>query len=109
MANIISMKDVTSLEGERFTMDTKKGTQIIVSMKDGTILEFKQFSNRVYQFDTAVPVIKDKPKSQVTDYSMLQTIENSKTYFTIDKVKGAIMHEYSKQLNHIRFQQNMSE
>ena len=70
-------------------MDTSSGTSFYVTLDDNTVYEFKQFHNGLYFFDTNTGTRSNKLKESVTEYSMLQSVEDNKQYFTSAEIKGA--------------------
>ena len=89
MANILSLKSVGDIDGVRIVLDTSVGTSFYVSTTNGTVYEFKQFHNGLYYFDTSTATRSNKSKTSVTNYSMLQTVDDNKQYFTSNEIKGA--------------------
>ena len=89
MATIISMKSVTEIQGARVTMDTELSTSIHVVLNDGKHFEFVQYRNGLYFFDTNKPFTISKPKSDLSDYSLLTTVSENKEYFSSQEIKGA--------------------
>ena len=89
MANIISMKTITNIEGARVTMDTSSNLNIVVTLADGETFIFKPCINGLYYFDTNMAKNSDKSKNTVTNYFLTQTVEENKKYFTVQEIKGA--------------------
>ena len=89
MANILSFKSVANIEGATITLDTSSGTSFYVTLIDGTVYGFKQFHNGLYFVDTNTCARSDKSKESVTDYLMLQNVDDNKQYFTSAEIKGA--------------------
>lgn len=78
MANIISMKTVTDIEGTRATMDTNNSANIVVTLSGGEDFVFKPCRNGLYYFDTSEVKSSDKSKNELINYSLLQTVEENK-------------------------------
>jgi hypothetical protein len=85
MANILSMKDVVSLPGVTVTMDSSKERALLVSFGTSE-LKFTECSEGLYFYD--VNNI-NKPKALLTNYSLLETVEDNKSYFSPSEIKGA--------------------
>ena len=83
MANIVSMKTVTGIGGVRVTMDKARDENIVVTLADGRIFEFKLYSNRLYYFNTKSVTNNVKSKETVTNYSLIQTVQDNKSHFTV--------------------------
>ena len=89
LATILSMKLVTEIPGARVTMDTGLNNNIHVILKDGKVFEFVQHHNGLYFFDTNNPVPISKPKSELSNYSLLTTVSENKEFFSSQEIKGA--------------------
>ena len=87
MANIVSMKTITATEGVRVTMDTAKDMSILVTIKYDCTYNFKPYANGLYYFDMNTIKSSIKSKDDVTNYSLLQTVKNNKSYFTAQEIK----------------------
>ena len=85
MANVLSFKCVADIVGAHIVMDTSSGASIYVYLVNGDGYKFKQFKNGLYYFDVSVD--RNKTKPSVTDYSVLQTVKNSKQCFTNNEIK----------------------
>jgi hypothetical protein len=85
MANILSMKDVVSMDGVKVTMDSSKEKALLVEF-DKCVYKFQECANGLYFFDTASSV---KSKSEITPYSFLETVKDNKQFFTSQEIKGA--------------------
>ena len=90
MANILSFKDVSELSGVHITMDTKKEDAIVVTTKEGNVIRFKPYSNGLFYYDMET-VTSNKFKETVKPYSLVQTVESNKQFFTANEIKGADM------------------
>ena len=91
MANIVSMKSVSEIEGARVTMDTKHDLGISVTLDNSIFFRFEPYDNGLYYLDLDKLVSSSKTKSTVTNYSLLQTVKENKSYFTAQEIKGADM------------------
>ena len=89
MATILSMKSVTEISGVRVIMDTKLSTSIHIILENGKDFEFVQYRNGLYFFDTNKSPTISKPKSELSDYSLLTTVSENKEYFSPQEIKGA--------------------
>ena len=89
MATILSFKSVSEIEGSRMTMDTNINKNITFISKDGTSYTFKQFENGLYFLDTDNAEHFIKTKTTLSNYSLLQTVADNKSYFTKQEIKGA--------------------
>ena len=90
MENIVSMKTVTGNKGVRITLDTKQDNGITLTLADGYVLEFKPHANGLYYIDINYVKSSDIHKQTVTNYSLLQTVENNKTTSRLRKLKERI-------------------
>ena len=95
LANIISLHDLITAEGVTIKLDSEKDPGFSVTYQN-QVFHFMPFATGLYYYDTncAPQVItKDegetKPKSNVTHYSLLQTVNDNKQYFTDAEIKGA--------------------
>ena len=86
MANILSLKTVSDIPGARLHLDTATNSDITLTLQDGRVIVFKQFKNGLYFYDTNVVPSKTKPLSQ--NYSLIQTVDDNKSYFTRQEIKG---------------------
>ena len=89
MANIISIKNVTSIECDRITMDILQDNIMMVTFTNGDSLKFKQYTNGLYCYDTA-DSINNKTKTKIIDYSLVKTIKNNKKNFKRHQRNGYI-------------------
>ena len=91
MATILSLAGVDKLPWHYCTMDTRASKAIHVHKPNGDTLVFKPCADGLYYYDTAKPddhSFKSKPK--VTDYSLLQTVNSNKSFFTKKEIEGAM-------------------
>ena len=91
MATISSLAGVDNLPWHYCTMDTRISKGIQVHKPNGEILVFKSCADGLFYYDTANPQdhsIKAKPS--VTDYSLLQTVNTNKSFFTKKEIEGAM-------------------
>ena len=89
MATILSLKTVIKIEGSRLTMDTAITKGITLTIKNGDSYDFNMYENGLYYFDTNNTDHFVKNKSQLSNYSLLQTVKDNKTYFSKQEIKGA--------------------
>ena len=89
MATIFSLKSVSEISGAHITLDTDVSKDITLFLADGRTFVFEQYKTGLYYFDTNNSVKTGKNNSELTDYSLLQTVSNNKTYFTQQEIKGA--------------------
>ena len=80
MDNIISFKDVTSILGVHIKMDIEKETVITVALKSGKLYKFVQCSKGLYDFDTRVLNVNDKPKNSINAYIVIQPVKFKKIF-----------------------------
>ena len=90
MANIISLFDLINVPGVIITMDTRKDSGFNVTFGD-KLYQFTPFENGLYYFDTRTGPrsVCDKTKSDVSTYSLLQTVNDNKQFYTASEIKGA--------------------
>ena len=69
-------------------MAIDKEDVITVNLKTDEIYRFKLCSKGLYYFDTDILKVEDTNKNTVTKYSLLQTANNNKEYFTTKEIKG---------------------
>ena len=81
MATILSLKTVSEIDGSRLTMDTAKDKDITLTLKSGNNFIFKQYENGLYFLDTKNPEHFVKTKSELSNYSLVQTVQANKTFF----------------------------
>ena len=86
MANILSLKDVVALNGVRVTMDSRKERALFVHFGNME-LKFEEHAEGLYYYDTASS--NNVYKSNVSDYSCLQSVHNNKLYYTTQEIKAA--------------------
>ena len=84
LANILSLADVR--RKCRVTMDTSKEAAMIVHRSDGTQMKFKEFSSGLYFHD---PTVVCKPKSPVSNYCLVQTVNKNRKMFHRREIEGA--------------------
>ena len=89
MATILSLKSVSEINGTRLVMDTNINKHITLTLKDGMSYIFKQFENGLYFLDTDNAEHFIKTKTTLSNYSLLQTVADNKTYFTKQEIRGA--------------------
>ena len=89
MATILSVKTVSEIKGARLTMDTQVNKNITLTLEDGRSFIFSQFRNGLYYFDTNTIVTNSKPKSELVNYSFLNTVSDNKQFFSTQEIKGA--------------------
>ena len=89
MANILSFKDVFAIPGVRITMDTAKEDAIVVTTEEGKVIRFKPYSNGLFYFDTKTHNNNNKSKESVTQYTIVQTVDSNKQFFTSNEIEGA--------------------
>ena len=93
LANILSLAQVRKYC--RVTMDTRQEPAMIVHLGNGKIMKFKEYTNGLYFYDTREDLIelsKDKQvttSENVTDYSLMQSVEENKQLFTHKQLKAA--------------------
>lgn len=96
MANIVSMKDVTSLQGVKVVMDSTVERAIFVHYNE-QVLKFQECHDGLYFYDTEGATIKNN-KEEVTNYSLLSTVSNNKKFFSSDEIKRAELARNIQQL-----------
>ena len=89
MATILSLKTVSEIKGSRLTMDTAVTKGIELTLENGDSYTFNMYENGLYFFDTNNTDHFVKSKSQLSNYSLLQTVTDNKTYFSKQEIKGA--------------------
>ena len=72
-------------------MDTAHKNSIILMLADSRVLTFEPSTNGLYCQDTNTVTGSNKSKQTVTNYSLSQTVKDSKSYFTAQEIKGADM------------------
>ena len=82
MATILSLKTVSEIEGARLTLDTQVNKNITLTLKDGKSFVFSQYKNGLYYFDTKTILTNPKPKSELKNYSFLNTVSDN-TFFSV--------------------------
>ena len=87
MANILSFKDVSEIPDVRITMETAKEDAIAVTTKEGKVIRFKPYSNGLFYFDTKNH--NNKSKESVSHYTIIQTVDSNKQFFTSNEIEGA--------------------
>ena len=92
MANIVCMKTITSIPGARVRMDSRNSTSFILELTDGKTYEFKQYKNGLYFLD--VQEATNKPNSTFLNYTLLQTVDNNKQFFSTAEINGADKSRY---------------
>ena len=100
MVNIVGMKLVSEIEGVCVTMDTKHDLGISVTLENGDFFTFEPYENGLYYLDLDKLVSSSKTKSTVTNYSLLKTVKENKSYFTAQEIKGADMSREIQQYLH---------
>ena len=70
-------------------MDTSVNKSITLTMNNGENYIFNMYENGLYFFDTNDSAHFVKNKSQLSNYSLLQTVTDNKTYFSKLEIKGA--------------------
>ena len=100
MATILSVKTVSEIQGARLMMDTQVNKNITLTLKDGRSFIFSPFKNGLYYFDTNSIVTNSKPKSELANYSFLNTVSDNKQFFSTQEIKGA---DISRQLQEYLF------
>ena len=88
MANILSFKNIYSIPGVRMTIDIEQEDVIVITFKDGNTFKFNPYSNSLFYFDTATVIFNNKPKYLVTNYSLIQTVNANKEFFTVNEIEG---------------------
>ena len=89
MATMLSMKSVGEIPGARLQLGTEKSSAITLTLKDGRILKFQQYGTVLYFFDTNTDVIETKTNKSLHNYSLVQTVNDNKSYSTPQEIKGA--------------------
>ena len=89
MANILSLKDVSSLPDVRHTMDSSKERAIIVNFDD-ILVKFQDCRERIYYHDTAAT---NEPETYTTPYFLGGTVKVKHSTSLQRKFKGWIERE----------------
>ena len=99
MANIVSMKSITALDGVRVTMDTDLALGIFVTLKNGDIFNFEPYVNGLYylNLDTLTNQT-NTTKIAVNNYSLLQTAKENKSFSLLRKLKERMHQENFKNI-----------
>ena len=84
LATILSVKDVAAIPGVFITMDTREEQSMLVHY-NSDIFRFKQCKDGLYFYDTA----DNYNSSTVTDYSLLQSVNDNRKFYTRQEIKGA--------------------
>ncbi len=87
LANILSLAQVR--KRCRVTMDTAQEAAMVVHRKDGSMMKFKEFRSGLYYYDPKEPAPPNSTKSSVSDYCLIQTVDNNKRMFHRREVEGA--------------------
>ena len=85
LANILSMNEVTYIDGVSITMDTSMDNAIIVNLPDGNTLSSEQVNDVLYAYN---PVSGINSNNAITNYSFVSTVKNN-NYFTRDQINRA--------------------
>ena len=94
MANILSLKDVTNIDGVRVTMDTDISRSILVQLSSGLTYKFMQSDDGLFYFDTSSP---DKHINNNTNhYSFFQPSQTINSISQRHKLKERMQHEIYK-------------
>ena len=91
IANVISLFDLIQIDGIEITLDSKKAYGFNV-VYGGKLYYFAPFENGLYYFDTreeARSVENTNTNTDVSSYSLLQTIDDNKQFYTDREIKGA--------------------
>ena len=87
MANILSLRDVSNIDGVRVTMDSFEERAICVHLPSGLTYVFFEGENGLYFFDTTNP--GNHIKNTVTAYSFTSTVSSNKSFFPRQQIQGA--------------------
>ena len=82
MANILSLKDVTAMEGSQITLDTLKERVITVYYIDKAY-KFRKHKEELCYLD----INNNKPNTEVSTYCLLNSVKDNKSYYTENDVK----------------------
>ena len=86
LANILSLKEVSNLDGVKVVLDTSKDPAIKVVLQDNTVLNFNQIGGGLYGYDVKEGI---KTNDDVNCYSFVSTVKQNKSFFTRDQIARA--------------------
>ena len=88
--NIISLFDLIKVKDIVITFDIREGSGFNVTYGD-KLYYFAPFDTGLYYFDTskALQTVSSKTKSSVSPYSLLQSVEDNKKFYSMAEIKGA--------------------
>ena len=85
-----SLADIMSLEEVqkqcRVTMDTATEKAIVIHRANGTKMKFVESNSGLFYFETNN---NGKTKQSVTDYTLVQTVEENKSHYSRCNIEGA--------------------
>ena len=90
LGNIISLFDLIKVRDIVITLDSREGNGFNV-VYDNKLYYFAPFDTGLYYFDTskAPQIVSDKTKSSISPYSLLQSVEHNKKFYSMAEIKGA--------------------
>ena len=100
LANIVSMRKLSELDGVRIAMDTEKEKSIKVTTKEGKVFIFSEGDDGLYSYDMRKNIIGNKQgdnknnENVLSDYSssklsFLNAVENKKANFSKIEIRKA--------------------